>query len=410
MIAPRNWVCNPSRLRIRGSDRYAAGVRQLTHGPRHHFFGRAGVSPWNKSATRLACLESEIHGRAPLPGERAQVGVVDPNTGGFTAVGTTSAWSFMRGAMLQWCPQSPNDELLFNDVVDGTAVGVRLNVHTGARQVYMRAFAAAGGEGGCAVGLSPGRLARLDPDIAMGGARDPAPDDPAPDNDGLFLIGLTTGLHRLLLPIAAVAEYACSRLPSLRRREFWFDHVSFNTTGHRVIFTAFAGGGAARLDAALFTVGIDGGGLREAVPFGLGVVDGAWLGEGEGIAVFRVAGEGMAPRVFFDSDEPGGAPAAPGRIKNVVRAIPSPGGDRLAIVTENLRRRTRTLSIVDRRTGSAEVHGDSKAPTDSFFRGPARCELNPRWNNSGTSVCVDAIDTDGMRQVHIAQAEAKVSR
>ena len=35
-------------------------VRRLTNGPKHHFFGYYGMSPWNRSETKLVCLESDF--------------------------------------------------------------------------------------------------------------------------------------------------------------------------------------------------------------------------------------------------------------------------------------------------------------------------------------------------------------
>lgn len=384
-------------------------MRQLTHGPRHHFFGRAGRNPWNRSGTRIACLESAFHSRAPLPGERAQVGVVDPNTGGFSAIATTAAWSLPQGAMFEWSPQSPNEELLFNDMVDGSPVGVRLNVHTGARHLYIRPFAAAGGMGAHAASLSLGRIARLNPGEGAAGAPDHASDDPAPEDDGLFLVELTTGLQRLLLPIDAVAGAVRGQHPELKRREFWFEHVSFNPEGTRLLFTVFAGGGVAKADGALFTIGIDGAGLREVVPFGRGATIGAWLDAASCIATFRGGDGTMAPRVCSDSAAPGEAPW-PGTGAMPVRAIPSPDGSLLAVESENPRRRSKTLAIVVRSTGEARPIGEFKFGDDAHFRGPARCDLNPRWNAGGNAICVDAIGPEGTRQLHVAASDATVNK
>ena len=253
-------------------------------------------------------MESTFHGHAPQPGERIAVGVVDPSTGGFNAVATTAAWNFTQGAMIEWCPQSPNDEILFNDTVDGEPVGVRLNVLTGARQLYLRPFESAGGEGARVASLTPGRIARLHPGGGIAGVRDPFSDDPAPENDGIFLIGLTSGLSRLVLPISAVAAHACARHPKLRRREFWIESVSFNRGGTRMIFTVCAGGESARTDAALYTAAMDGSELREIVSFGRGLKNGAWLDASRCVAVHRPGGGIAIPYIHEDSTGADGEP------------------------------------------------------------------------------------------------------
>jgi hypothetical protein len=375
-------------------------VRQLTHGPRHHFFGRAGVSPWNGSGTRIACLESAFHGRAPQPGERAQVGVVDPNTGGFSAIATTAAWSFPQGAMIEWSRQSSNDELLFNDMVDGSPTGVRLNVLTGARQVYMRPFVATGGDGARIASVNLGRIARLGTGDGVAGALDRFADETAPEDDGLFILGLTHGLQRLIISIASVAIEARARHADLRRRDFWFDHVSFNASGTRLLFTVSAGGKSARPDGALWTIGIEGEDLREVVPFGRGVSRGAWLDERSCIATFRGDDGILGPRMFTDSDDPGAVLCA-GNLTGSVRAIPAPDGSRFAIESENPQRRSKALSILERAMGTATTLVELRMSDEVQFHGPARCDLNPRWNHGGNTLCVDAVGAEGTRQLHV---------
>jgi hypothetical protein len=375
-------------------------VRQLTHGPRHHFLGRTGVSPWNASGTRLACLETTFHGRAPQPGERASVGIVDPNTGGFSAVASTAAWSFSAGAMLQWCHQSPDDELLFNDMVDGSPVGVRLNVHTGARQVYMRPFAAAGGEGARGASVSVARIARLEPGEGAAGAVDHFADEAAPEGEGLFTIGLSTGMQRMIVSLASLAIETRMRHAELRRREFWIDHVSFNAAGTRLLLTVFAGGGVARTEASLWTVGIDGADLREIVAFGRGATRGAWIGADLVVAVFRGNDGTVAPQLIADS--PGAiAVACSGGIVGAVRATPSPDGAKLAIESENARRRSKALHVLERASGETATLLEARFIEESLFVGAGRCDLSPRWNRAGNALCIDAIGAEGTRQLHI---------
>ncbi len=53
-------------------------VRTLTQGPKNHFFGYYGMSPWNSSGTQMVCLEPEFHHRLPESHEEASIGLVDP--------------------------------------------------------------------------------------------------------------------------------------------------------------------------------------------------------------------------------------------------------------------------------------------------------------------------------------------
>lgn len=344
----------------------------------------------------------------PAPGERAQVGTVDPSTGGFSPIATTGAWSFPLGAMLAWCPISPDEELLFNDTVEGSAVGVRLNVHSGARQVYMRPLSAVGGAGALAASVSLGRISRLHKGEGATVA-DTTADEAAPEGEGIHVIGLSTGLVRLVVSVASVAAMAFRSCPALRRRELWFEHVSFNPGGSRLAFTAFAGGPGLKPDGAIYTIGIDGTGLHEAVPFGRGVTRAAWLDETRTLATFRGRDDVMCPQVVADT--PGnGEPEPVGECSGLVHATPSRCGRFLAIESENSHRRVRTLSVVDRNSGETRAGVDFPIGDPAHLHGPCRCELSPRWDDSGSTVCVDAIGAEGSRQLHLVPLQKRVSK
>jgi hypothetical protein len=38
---------------------------------------------------------------------------------------------------------------------------------------------------------------------------------------------------------------------------------------------------------------------------------------------------------------------------------------------------------------------------EAQFQGPARCDMNPRWNQAGNALCVDAVSNEGTRQLHV---------
>ena len=48
-------------------------VRKLTSGPKHHFFGYYGITPWNKSQTHLLCLADRTRVEEDTSSETAPV-------------------------------------------------------------------------------------------------------------------------------------------------------------------------------------------------------------------------------------------------------------------------------------------------------------------------------------------------
>src|SRR6478752_46848 len=55
-------------------------VRQLTHGPQHHFFGYIGHVqniPWNQSGRYIVCLQTPVRDHLPVASEPADIVLLD---------------------------------------------------------------------------------------------------------------------------------------------------------------------------------------------------------------------------------------------------------------------------------------------------------------------------------------------
>src|SRR4051812_3498647 len=131
---------------------HVVGVRPLTSGPRHHFVGYYGITPWDPTGSRVFCLEASFGDRLVEAADRARVCLVDPATNALSRVAETSAWNLQQGAMLHWLPgDAGGRELVFNDRVDGRLVSVILDVDGNKRRVIDRPIAAIAPDGKTAI-------------------------------------------------------------------------------------------------------------------------------------------------------------------------------------------------------------------------------------------------------------------
>ena len=87
---------------------------RLTSGPAHHFFGYYGINVWDRSGRHHLALETDFHRRPPTPEDRARVGLVDAESGSFTALAGTGAFNLQQGSMLHWIDAGHGDELTYN--------------------------------------------------------------------------------------------------------------------------------------------------------------------------------------------------------------------------------------------------------------------------------------------------------
>ncbi len=390
----------------RAAEMPRASIRALTSGPRHHFFGYYGITPWNKSGRRLACLESAFQDHLPKPEEAAAIGLVDARSGKFSKLTETRAWNLQQGSMIHWDPASPETGILFNDRRGGELMAVSLDVESGRRRELPRALSAVSHNGRWALSLTYGRDARLRPVTGYVGAIDPYPDSAAPANDGVFLMEVAGGPARLIVSIAEVYERLLKRHPEIAPRHMWFGHTLFNTTDTRFLFFARVWSvpgkdGKTELESAMFTANTDGSELRQVIPFS-SISHYDWLDDRRILATFRLAGGREGYYLFTDG-------------KDDYRRLgdsffrgghPSFSPDRAWIITDanDGKKREKQLMLYHLASDTGVVLGSF--PMREYISGDLRCDLHPRWDRSGRQVCFDALETrTWTRQLHLARLE-----
>lgn len=381
----------------------ATRVRTLTAGPKHHFFGYYGVSPWNSAGDKMICLETAFQNRMPKPNETATIVTVDPASGATAAIAETRAWNLQQGCMLNWAPQE-RDTILFNDEAEGEIVSVALHLGSGKRRVYERAIESVAPNGRAASCVTYGRLARLRPVVGYAAARDPNPHENHPANDGVHILDLRTGKSRLAVSIRQVYEALAPRHPELRDKAMFIQHSVINPASDRMFFLARTIEKGA-LTSAMFTAGLHGEDLREVVAYGRGVSHFAWRGANEIMATFRID---STPRhvLFRDTAKP--AYETVGRDFLDADGHCSFGPDKTLLLTDRnvSAAGAKRLLLYNMRSGAGRLLGEfpMKTPAgENYLGGDLRCDLHPRWKASGDQICFDALDTrDWTRQLHIA--------
>ncbi|MBI4889922.1 MAG: hypothetical protein HY821_04800 [Acidobacteria bacterium] len=388
-----------------------AKIRPLTSGPKHHFFGYYGVAPWNRSGRKIACLEVGFQNRRPEEGEPATVGWVDAESGEFTAVTETRAWNHQQGAMLNWNPLDAEDEILFNDRDGAEVITAGWNLRTGRRRTWPRAIESVGANGRLATSVTYGRLMRLRPVVGYAGARDPYPEDNHPAGDGVWILDLKTGRTRLAVSLKQVYEHLAERHPELRDKALFVQHSVLNPGCERFFFLAriLEKG---QLVSAMFTAAADGSGLREVVPFGLGVSHFAWRSETEIAATFRQ--EGVMRHVLFHDGERDYRLIGPEFLKGDGHCTFAPGGEWMATdenVSKPPAKKLRLYHLGARRGVELGVFPMLTAAGENYVGGDQRCDLHPRWKRDGTAICFDALEErDWTRQLFVADVRAVMER
>jgi len=380
-------------------------VRAITSGPKHHFFGYYGISPWDGAGKRLVCLQSDFGEGEIDADDVATIVLIDLESGKQRKIGDTRTWNFQQGCMMHWLGTDPSGSLVFNDRVEGEARAVVLDVASGDRRVLPRPVAAMSLSGTHAATLNFARLHRTRPGYGYAGVDDPWADDPHPKEDGIYLMDMATGETSLVVSIDAV--YNAAEPPdAMKDKEMWLNHVLFSRDGQRLFFLGRFRGLGGILVTAAFTVGLNGEDLRCVIPYSWGASHFDWRNGEQMVVTSRYEAGKIWRHVLFTDGKDDHTVLAPDLLTRDGHSHFSYDGRWMITDTYPDRDRMQHLLLLDMKSRKAARIASFHQPNN--FRGEWRCDLHPRWNADATAVCIDSTH-DGSRQVYVVDLTATSS-
>ncbi|MGN6555331.1 MAG: hypothetical protein ACTHLW_16615 [Verrucomicrobiota bacterium] len=219
------------------ADEKLPPVRAITKGPKFHWRGYYDKLLFSRTNRYVLANQVDFEGRSPKPDDVIQVGMIDLEDGDkWIELGSTHAWNWQQGCMLQWVPGS-DDEVLWNDREDGQFVAHILNVKTGKKRTLPHAIYTLSPDGRFGLTTDFRRLNDCRPGYGYGGIPDPNRAVLAPADSGVWKVDLKTGDARLLFTLAEIAAIPWEAAGGYAKdAKSWFNHLLFNQDGSRFIF------------------------------------------------------------------------------------------------------------------------------------------------------------------------------
>lgn len=226
----------------------------------HYFFGYYDLLCYDTADRRhlFHRVKHNYMDGLPTKDDVAELGYIDTKTGEITIFAETTAWNFQQGAMLQWNPAKPDEEVIFN-IRDGKEFrAVTLNLETNKRKIAERAVANVSPDGKWGLAVNMSRIYDFRPGYGYSDVKDPFYDVATPDNDGVFLVDMETGASKLIIDYARIAKEFPS--PEFDGAKFVVNHITFNTASNRFLFLNrnFKGPGDSRWATWLYTSDLEG--------------------------------------------------------------------------------------------------------------------------------------------------------
>ena len=372
-------------------------MRRITSGPKRHWFGYYDKLQFDPSGRRALGMAVDFEHRSPAAGDTIELGLIDLADGDrWTEVGTTRAWCWQQGCMLQWRPGS-SSEILWNDREDGRFVCRVHNLESGKTRSLPRAVYALSPDGRTGIGTDFGRLDHMRPGYGYAGVPDPNRQVPAPENSGIYTLDLDTGASSQIVSVAQVAAIPWRRGRFGRARHY-FNHLLFSPGGTRFIFLHRWRLEDSGITTRMFTADPDGGGLHLVDDYG-GASHFIWRDSRTILAWSFHPRHGS--RFHLYRDRCGGDPEVigDGVMGGNGHCSYLPGSRWILNDTyPGKDDRRQALYLYHPESGRRVDLGSFPAPEQ--YAGEWRCDLHPRSSPDGRSITFDSAHWGSGRQIY----------
>jgi hypothetical protein len=355
------------------------------------FFGFHDKCPWSADNSMLLAHRVTIPLRMPKPDDTIEVGYFSgPNYKDFEAVGTTRAWNWHQGSMLQWIGTSSN--IVFNDF-DGSQHVARIVDPSGAFVATLPLpVAAVSPDGTKALSYSFARLRGCPHGYGYANGTDPEHDKLIPSKQGLYLVDIASGQTRFLFAAADIAGIQPE--PWMSEAFNYFSHCQFSPSGKRFKFFHRCTDKGNRLWTRMISCDLDGKDIHVFPTSGM-VSHVAWRDAEHVLAYARTKEFGDKYYLFRDRTDEF---SVIGQDSFNSDGHPSFSKDGRWIITDTYPDRFRISYLILYDMEKKKRHNLAKLWSPRGFAGDniadhLQCDLHPRWNRDSTMVCFDSVST-----------------
>lgn len=382
-------------------------VRAITRPPGHHWFGYYDKLQFGPEDRLVLGMRVGFEGRTPRADDEIAIGTVDLEDGDrWTELGTSTAWGWQQGCMLQWRP-GHGRQVLWNDREEDRYVCRLLDVETGKRRTVPWPVYSVAPDGEVAVGADFRRIQALRPGYGYVGLEDPHGDELAPEGTGLFRVDLGSGERELLLSLAEIAAVE-PRTPDMDGAKHYVNHLLVSPDGARFVFLHRwrPDGGRAGFRTRMFTADLDGGTLHLLDPSGH-TSHFIWRDAEHVAAWTRPEGKAAGYYLFRDRSE---------EVERLGEGVMTRNGhlSYLADTDWILNDTYPDREAREQHPYLYHVPTGRRVPLGHFhsppaYRGEWRCDTHPRSSRDGTKVVVDSPHGGDGRQMWLIDASGIVS-
>lgn len=366
---------------------------------KHYWFGYYDVCPWNQDQTRMLGLRADFMDHSPEPDEIAEIVLINPEMPeNPQKISTTLAWNWQMSSRLQWMPDSSNTHIFYNDRRDGNFVGVIHDLTTSQEQVLPKAIYAVSRDGKRGATLNFSRLHNHRPGYGYNGLTDSGESQEVPENDGIFVLDMTTGKSSLIVSYPQIL--ACDHTGEMDGNKHWVNHIFWSPNDRRILFFHRWRDPDMNCTTRMMTCDPDGGNLT---CLGCGLCSHYdWQHDNE-ILIYAGLVNGNPDYCLIHDPSGKVRLLKENRFQSDGHCSWSP--DKQWMLSDTYPRGPNNeYSPFLYHIANDELTTLADLPHPRYLPGDCRCDLHPRWSRDGKMICFDAAP-EGRREIFIADIE-----
>jgi len=375
-------------------------MRPITSGPEFHWFAYYDKLQFDPANRLVLGMEVDFEGRSPRGDDVIRVGMVDLEDGNrWIPLGTSRAWCWQQGCMLQWRPGS-DCEVLWNDREGDEFVCHILDVTSGKKRTLPGPVYTVSPDGRSALTPDFRRINDTRPGYGYAGPADPLREVDAPADSGIWRMDLETGERRLVISLADVAAIPNPALPAGEGKHY-FNHLLYNPDGSRFIFLhrcPHRDGRPLRMTRAL-TAAPDGSNLHVVNDSGR-FSHFIWRDPGHLLAWSWHGSHGERMYLYEDLSDRAEVVAADFFTSDSHISY-LPGGDWLLGDCYPGARQKSERALFLYHLPSRTGHDLGAVASPEEYCGEVRCDLHPRHSRDGRQACIDSVHEGNGRQMYL---------
>lgn len=379
-------------------------IRLSPDDPSHeYFFGYYDKSPWDASDRYVLCMRAKDTWSDVNPRASADILLIDTqmpeeHPDRTKAIAKTGAWNVQQACMLQWLGPDFSSRILYNDFREGKYVSVILTLATGEEKVIPAPVYTVSQDGRFALTLDFSRLYNLRPGYGYYNAPEETAGVALPDTAAVWTVDLETGAVCPLLKYADFASFQPRHEMQEEGAVHKVNHLMLSPNGKRfmVLYRWFNG---QRKYTRLVTCNVDGTDMY--VLSDDDMVSHCYWKDDQTILAFENKKQG-GPGYYLMKDKTQKYIHCWPQMSNDGHPSYSPNGCLVVTDTYPDRARVAELRLMDGNHEKTDVNVIARVFAPFKYDNDVRCDLHPRWNHAGDSICFDSV-FEGHRGLYYVQ-------